>query len=93
MWINEFPQLILQHYVALCKPQRNEQGKTLFAVLFHLPVKKTEKINDVQVDLNQNLSITLGCSMAHALQARTQELILVYKDNLTRNHGSQRLLG
>lgn len=43
--------------------------------------------------MSQNLAIILGHSMAHALQAQTQELILVYKDNLTRNHGSQRLLG
>lgn len=73
--------------------QKDERGKTLFAILFHLLVKKTGKINDAQIDLSQNLAITLGCSMAHTLQARTQELILVYKDNLTRNHGNQRLLG
>lgn len=89
-----FPNLLCSTML-LCVSfrQRNEQGKTWFAVLFHLLVKKTEKINDAQVDLSQNLAITQDHSTAHALQARTQELIVVYKDNLTRSHGSQRLLG
>lgn len=42
--------------------------------LFHLLVKKTEEINDAQVDLSQRLVITLGRSMAHALQHEHRSL-------------------